>query len=397
MIMNNRRIITASRLLPLEGDLPEDPVLVFEDDQIVEILSQDQVADGLIEKYNGTLIPGFVNAHCHLELSHMKGIIEPGTGLTKFLQGVVTQPPVPVEVVNEAIVRADQEMWEAGIVAVGDISNKAVTAAVKVTSPIAYYTFVEMFDFFKPEHATRFFEQYNEVYKIFREMGLKDVSRVPHSPYTVSRELEKLLAPAVTPDMVGSIHMLENEQETKLLTGEDSEYFHFFAEVGFALDDFVAPNHGSMEKFLQSGYHPSRMLFVHNTVAGDGDLKLMEEYAKVGQPYLVTCPNANLYIESRLPDYTTWLESNIPVCIGTDSYSSNHQLSIWKEICTIKSHLDEVSWEELIRWGSLHGAQALNMSDRLGSFEVGKSPGAVLLEYDEPGQINVDTTVRRIV
>lgn len=395
--MNNQRFITATHIIPLIGILPENPVLVFESDQLTDIVSKHHVADGRIEKYNGTLIPGFVNAHCHLELSHMKGKIKSGTGLTRFLHGVVTHPPVPKEEVLDAVIQADQEMWENGIVAVGDISNQSVTAELKVTSPISYHTFVEMFDFLDPSHADHFYAQYNTVYEIFRESGLEQVTRVPHSPYTVSGKLHEKLAESLTPGAIGSIHMLENDQESLLLRGKKSDYFDFFAELGYELDHFQPPGHGSMEQFLHSRYHPDRMLFVHNTVASASDLELMRTYSAIGQPYLVTCPNANEYIESRLPDYESWRASEIPICIGTDSYSSNHQLSVWSEICTIKSYLQSISWEELIRWACLHGAKALGMEDRLGSFEPGKSPGAVLLEHHERAGVDVDSVPRRII
>src|SRR5690606_39313327 len=93
---------------------------------------------------------------------------------------------------------------------------------------------------------------------------------------------------------------------------------------------------------------------------------------------LPICPNANLYIESTLPQYDKWLDSGLQICIGTDSYSSNHQLSIWDEMRTIKSNFDYISWDELIRWACINGARALGMEDRFGSFDVGKSPGVVL-------------------
>ena len=92
--MNTYRFLTASHIWPMAGTLPDQPVLVFEKNRLTDILSRKEIDPLKIEKYNGTLIPGFVNAHCHLELSHMKGKIPSGTGLTPFLHAVVTQDPV---------------------------------------------------------------------------------------------------------------------------------------------------------------------------------------------------------------------------------------------------------------------------------------------------------------
>ena len=72
-----------------------------------------------IDKFAGVICPGFVNAHCHLELSHLLGAIDTGTGLIDFIKGVVTLREFPEEIIKEAIITADQQMIDNGIVAVG--------------------------------------------------------------------------------------------------------------------------------------------------------------------------------------------------------------------------------------------------------------------------------------
>ena len=134
--MKNLRFLTATRIFPAGESFPDEAVLVFNGSQLTDILPRKELDPAKIETYNGTLIPGFINAHCHLELSHTKGKIKPGTGLTPFLHAVVTQEPVPDDVILDAIAEADREMEEAGIVAVGDISNLPFTASTKATSEI---------------------------------------------------------------------------------------------------------------------------------------------------------------------------------------------------------------------------------------------------------------------
>ena len=395
--MKNLRFLTATRIFPAGESFPDEAVLVFNGSQLTDILPRKELDPGKIETYNGTLIPGFINAHCHLELSHTKGKIKPGTGLTPFLHAVVTQEPVPDDVILDAIAEADREMEEAGIVAVGDISNLPFTASTKATSEITYYTFVEMFDFLDPRKTDQFYDQYESVYQHFLDHNLAYVTRVPHSPYTVSQKLMGLLSGKLSKNSTGSIHMLENEQEDLLMTGKGSEYYEFFDSLGFSLDHFEPPGHGSLKEFVKSAYAPKRMLFVHNTIASESDLEQMKNYNNSSETFLVTCPNANLYIESRLPDYELWKQSGLPICIGTDSYASNHQLSIWSEICTIKSNHNALSWEELICWGTLHGARALGLDDKVGSFEIGKSPGVLLIEHRDESRINTSTTIRKLL
>ena len=146
-----------------------------------------------VEKHKGVLTPGFINTHCHLELSHMKGKVNTGTTLIPFITNVVKFRDVPQEEINDAIEKGDQEMYDAGIVAVGDISNKADTAPVKKKSAIQYYTFVEMFDFLQDAWAEQEFEKYIEVFKAQANGNGNRKSVVPHAPYTVSKKLFQLI------------------------------------------------------------------------------------------------------------------------------------------------------------------------------------------------------------
>src|SRR5690606_37689416 len=102
----------------------------------------------------------FINTHCHLELSHMKGKVDTGTKLLPFLKAVVSYRNVDEDLILQAISEADLEMYNAGIVAVGDTSNKLDTKIIKDASALHYHTFVEMFDFLNEKNARRTFDGY---------------------------------------------------------------------------------------------------------------------------------------------------------------------------------------------------------------------------------------------
>jgi len=114
---------------------------------------------------------------------------------------------------------------------------------------------------------------------------------------------------------------------------------------------------------------------------------------------LVTCPNANLYIENRLPDYELLRNSGFRTCIGTDSLASNHTLSILDEMKTIGNTVPNISMEELLTWACVNGAEALDISNWAGSLEVGKKPGINLIESVDLQQMKLkpDSRVRKMV
>ena len=178
--------LSADYLLTIEGNPIKEGVLLMDDEEIIDITGRDQHDAGSVEIHKGVLLPGFVNAHCHLELSHMKGKVNTGTGLIPFISDVVTFRDIPQEEILQAIKDADEEMQSEGIVAVGDISNKADTVNQKSISPIRYYTFVEMFDFLQDNWAEQEYNKYFEVYEAHESNHKNKKSAVPHAPYTLS-------------------------------------------------------------------------------------------------------------------------------------------------------------------------------------------------------------------
>jgi cytosine/adenosine deaminase-related metal-dependent hydrolase len=104
-----------------------------------------------------------------------------------------------------------------------------------------------------------------------------------------------------------------------------------------------------------------------------------------------------LYIENRLPNYQYFLDTGAKMTIGTDSLTSNWQLSILEEMKTIARFQSYVPFQTLLRWATINGAEALGFDDQLGSIEVGKKPGLLLLNLGEEEQLVHDTKVQRIV
>ena len=106
-------------------------VLVTKADGTIQDIIPIADAGEDIEVFRGLLSPGFINCHCHLELSHLKGFIPEKKGLVNFVYTVVTQRHLPEEKIYEAIERAEDEMIANGIVAVGDICNDSLTISQK--------------------------------------------------------------------------------------------------------------------------------------------------------------------------------------------------------------------------------------------------------------------------
>lgn len=354
------------------------------------------------QKHDGILIPGFINTHCHLELSHLAGKSQTGKTLLPFLIDVISLRDVPQEEIDAAIEQHDAYMWEQGVQAVGDICNKTDTAAVKRKSNIRYYSFVEMFDFLQPDRAEASFAGYKAVYD--GQAGIESgnsKSAVPHAPYTVSNPLYELINGLNDGSETVSIHNEETMAEDELFRAGTGGFLPFFEGFGATLAHFRPIGKGSIFHAMQQMDPTKRTLFVHNTLTTPEGIEAATAWAQNGV-YWATCPNANLYIENRLPRYDRFIAAGAKMTVGTDSLTSNWQLSILEELRTISKFQSYVPFDTLLTWATINGAEALQFDAELGSLEVGKTPGLLVLSglegsSPEEFRIGARTQVQRIV
>lgn len=397
------RFIRADYVFPISREpIPEGTVQISATGEILGVWATSEVASQFpgVEPERRppgeVLIPGFVNAHCHLELSHLRGRVATGTTLLPFLVGVVSLREVEQAEIDAAIQEQDAAMWADGIQAVGDICNKLDTATVKASSPIHYHSFVEMFDFLQPERAAATFEQYEPVYAGQPSGAGNAKTAVPHAPYTVSDPLYARINALNQGRGTVSIHNQETAEETRLFADGGGAFPEFFAGFGAGLDHFDPPGHSSLRWALARMDPRCRTLLVHNTMTQPEDIRLAQKWAQNGL-YWATCPNANLYIENRLPNYQKFLDAEAKVCVGTDSLTSNWQLSVLEELRTISKYQSYVSFSTLLRWATLNGAEALGFDAELGSLESGKKPGLLALrglEGQRPAELRIGTETR---
>jgi len=389
------RKITADYIFPITSDPIKEGVIIL--DEKGKILSIDERKNhelSTLEIHKGIIVPGFINTHCHLELSHMKNKVATGTSLIPFISSVVKFRDIPQSEIDAAIKKADQEMYDAGIVAVGDISNKIDTAATKSKSSIRYYTFVEMFDFLQEAWATPEFEKYKTVFEEQSDDGENKKSAVPHAPYSVSKSLFQKINELNTDDCTVSIHNQETSAENEFFEKKTGAFLDFFGGFGIPITDWQPSGKPSIHYALENMNPNSRTLFVHNTMCTKEDIQAAQKWSN--KVFWVTCANANLYIENRLPNYQLFLDADAKMTIGTDSLTSNWQLSVLDEIKTIAKYQSYITFETLLRWATLNGAEALGFEKDLGSLEVGKTPGLNLLNLGDDFLLNAKTEVTRL-
>jgi len=361
------------------------------DGEINEILTADvaETRNLKVERYKGSIVPGFINTHCHLELSHLLSQIPERTGLVEFVQSIIKSRHADSEQINTAMQNADAEMLENGIVAVGDISNQTASKEIKQNSKIYYYTFVEAMGF-NPERANAIMEYATGIKNEFSPLP---ASVVPHAPYSVSHELFSLVNEAAEKeDAFISIHNQETTDENDFFNSKSGGFLELYKFLGLDIAFFEPSRKTSLQSWLPY-VKKQKTLLVHNTVSSKADV----EFAKQSHPdlYWCLCPQANLYIENSLPDVNLFIEEGIKITLGTDSLASNHQLNILSEMKTLQQHKN-IDFENLLLWATFNGAEFLGLNDRFGSIEVGKIPGLNLIQLSEDFVIESEKVTKLI-
>jgi cytosine/adenosine deaminase-related metal-dependent hydrolase len=359
----------------------EDQVLVADaDGTIVDILPFSEAGSGF-EILEGILSPGFINCHCHLELSHMKGLIPERTGLVDFVFKVVTERHHAEEEILEAISGAEDQMLQQGIVAVGDICNNVLTLPQKQKRRIQYYNFIEASGWL-PSLATARFERAKAIYGQFPDPR----SIVPHAPYSVSGDLWEQIAPWFR-DKIVSIHNQETSFEDSFFLEGGGDLKRMYELMKIDNTHHRPTGKSSLQSYFDKLSKAAGIILVHNTFTKQDDIDYVKNRLSItsGQPstFFCLCMNANLYIEECLPPVDLFRKNDCAIVLGTDSLASNRSLSILDEIKTIRKNFPLIPLEEILQWATANGAKALQMEKELGSFQKGKRPGIILIDPDD--------------
>ncbi len=362
------RKISAQYIFPVTSKPLKRGILVFDDTGVITdiIDTNGNLKESAgVEFYDGVIVPGFVNSHCHLELSYLKGKIRKNIGHIEFIKKIVENIN-SVEFDIAAIIRAEKEMIREGIVAVGDVSNRNITVSIKEKSQIYFHTFIELADFFNKKYIDSQIEKGEKLEKEFENSSI-----VSHSPYTCSVEfIEKT---AKLSRNVFSIHNQEAKDEDEMYKFCKGEFIELLKERGL-YNGFKCTEKSSLKSYLKKIVNENlNILLVHNLYTQEDDIKFAENLSD--NIYWCLCPNSNLYIQDKLPDVQKFIKNNCKITLGTDSLATNDRLSIIEEM---KNFLD-ADFSEILKWATLNGAKALKIDNLYGSIEIGKKPGLNLI------------------
>lgn len=387
------RKISADKIFTGEQLIIDHVLLLTEEGTVADLVPAADAGED-VEALEGLLSPGFVNCHCHLELSHMKNQVPERTGLVDFVLQVVSSRHATEDEILKAVERGEEEMMQNGIVAVGDICNNNSTLLQKQKQNLLYYNFIEASGWLPSVSQSRF-DRAKFLLELFEKQLSKSPaanSMVPHAPYSVSNELWELLRLHFNNKTV-CIHNQETRFEDEFFLEGSGDFSRLYQRMNINNRHHVPTKTTSLQSYFEKLLSADKIILVHNSFTQQEDIDFVKnrsfamngpgafETANVKpKTFFCLCPNANLYIEGVMPPVKLLRENNCSIVLGTDSLASNTRLSILNEVKIISQHFPDIPLEELLGWATLNGAKALGMESRLGSFTKGKKPGVVLID-----------------
>ena len=392
--------IAARYLYTLESYEPVLNGFVEYDDADGTVLRTGKCGDDTSEDIlEGAIVPGFVNAHCHVELSHLHKKFYKGSGMAGFIDQINALRDWAADEVKTALAREWMDrMWADGVSAMADISNDDSSFPVKASHKMYTRTFLEVFGS-EPQMCEGVMADVRALNEKADEAGI-DAAPTPHSCYTMSPQLLSASAAAGLERGYISYHSQESQQEEELIRNGSGAMYENRVRNGMSTPPVTGGS--SLEYFIgrlaEAGQAPydEHILLVHNVCLGQGDIDAAKAVMK--NVYWAVCPLSNMFIHNALPPIDLMRANGLDITVGTDSLSSNDDLSMIAEIACLHENFPSVPMEELLTWASLYGVRFLSKEDILGSIVSGKRPGIVLVRgLDKDGNVTKESTSERII
>ncbi len=364
----------ASWLLPMAGAMLPDGAVAVQGGTIVgcgrfKELQQNFAGTLVVDHPDCALMPGLINGHMHLELSHLAHLSHgpPAESFTGWIAGMLTEREALGVVgphVEDAALNQLQAQHDSGVIALADIGNTPIARQLVGKVPSLLFPFLEYLGLTRASLVPA-------LKKLAKTED--DVACTAHAPYSTHPELIRALKKRA--DQFGHlfpIHVAEPVAEQEMLCEGKGELVDFLRQRGFYDDSFQSAAidiEGSVQYLHEIGVLNSRTLCVHAVHVSNDEILLL----KKKQATVCLCPGSNRFVQVGRAPGAAYLQSGLLPAIGTDSVASNPEVSIWREMQLLAEDHPEVSPDDILKMATLGGAAALGIQTRYGTLAPGKS------------------------
>jgi cytosine/adenosine deaminase-related metal-dependent hydrolase len=327
------------------------------------------------------LMPGLINAHCHLDYTMMRGALFGGGSFAEWIQRLnAIRRSLDQRDYLDAIASGLQELRQWGCSTVFNIESFPELVPFLPESPIRVWWFLEVMDVRSRLHSAEalagaiyFFERAGE--------GAGGFGISPHAPYTVSRDLYELSSIyARKYHLPLCTHLAESEEEVSMFAKGEGLLYDFLSSIGRPMED--CQGNTPVQTVLGSGLVPEGAILVHMNHLDNGDREFMRRTS--GRYPVVHCPRTHAFFERPPFDLDFFLENGIPLLLGTDSLASNQDLNMFAEMRALAEAFPRLDPSKILPMVTTAPAAAVGRSGRLGELSPGGLADFIAITDPDP-------------
>ena len=372
-------IVRARTVVTMDGPAIDNGAVVVSENRIVDVGKVDEIktrnAGEAIDLGEQALLPGLINAHCHLDYTCLRGKIPPPKTFADWIRAINAEkarlsPKDYLSSINEGFAEAKGfgTTTIANLTAVPELLSQ-------IREPIHTWWFAELIDVRAPERA-------NELVNLVRRRtdslrraikSLKSAPNwglAPHALFTASNNLYRCCEEvAQQKNILLTTHLAESREEMELFRDASGALYEFLKSIGRPMDDCGSKT--PLEFFLAATADRGlpNWIVAHLNELTESDFELLEN-AK-GQFHVVHCPRSHGYFKHSHFPFKRLDSLGFNVCLGTDSLASNENLSLFAEMRVFQRSEPGISPDEILKMATVNPAMALHREKMIGRIRPG--------------------------
>ncbi len=379
-------LIKAGLLYPVTSKPIKNGYVSIENGKILDVGREPNPKEEFhkaIDLTDYILLPGFINAHSHLQFTGMDGSYK--GSLIEWIKSVVGfLSNTPIEKRKEGVARGIKEMMNSGITAVGDIMPDAGLAEPLLQSGLDAVIFLESLSNSNEgacETAGKLEIGLDRLIKAGLAVGLS-----PHAPHTVSEKLFRRIRKIADDSSIPlTTHIAETPEENDYIKNGKGALADFFASMEIPPAGFKASGL-SPTALLDSYSLLENCLAAHLNIVDSSDIEILVKRNVI--PLFCPCSSRWFERDAVMP-LDKFIKAGLKPALGTDSLASNSSLSMLDELREALKYFPKIPRETFLEMATINGARALGMNS--GSIEKGKKANLIAFRLNKSSNDPLDS------
>ena len=353
-------ILRAHTVVTMDDPPIEDGAVRVRGERIIEVGKFSDLAgtDQTVDLGEHILLPGLINAHCHLDYTCLRGKIPPPQSFVDWIRAINAEKAK--HSAKDYVVSINQGFAEAKQFGTTTIANLTAFPELiaKIDEPIRAWWFTELIDVRRPEQANDLLRSTIKSLKAKKNWGV-----APHAPFTASPNLYRRCEDVVQrKNAFLTTHLAESREEMQMFRDASGQLYDFLNEMGRDMSDCGGTTPLSQFAKMTDASPAQDWIIAHLNELTESDFDLLAKIPKVS---IVHCPRSHAYFGHTDFQFTRLRNLGLNICIGTDSLASNDDLSLFAEM---RKFHDRFHFEaqKLLEMVTINPARALKQRDQLG-------------------------------